>query len=65
MNLSAPGQGESAFVRGSEYPAELYYSIVAASWLTLRPNVQYIRHPGGLDNGPNVVVLGLKANVTF
>jgi porin len=65
MNLSAPGQGGSAFVRGSEYPAELYYSIVVASWLTLRPNVQYVRHPGGLDNGPNVVVLGLKANVTF
>jgi porin len=65
MNLSAPGQGESAFVRGSEYPAEIYYSMVVASWLTLRPNIQYIRHPGGLDNGPNVVVLGLKANVTF
>ena len=58
-----PGPGESTSAAGSEYPAELYYSVVATPWLTLRPNVQYIWHPGGLNTNPNVVVIGLKAIV--
>jgi porin len=52
-------------VQGSEYPVELYYSINATKWLTLRPNVQYIYHPGGTSENTNVVVLGLKASVKF
>jgi porin len=52
-------------VQGSEYPVELYYSINATRWMTLRPNIQYIYHPGGSSQNTDVVVLGLKASVKF
>ena len=43
---NANGLGPVA-VQGSEYPFELYYSYNPTKWLTLRPNIQYIHHPGG------------------
>ena len=52
-------------VQNSEYPVELYYSINATRWLIVRPNVQYIHRPGGTSDNPNVVVLGLKASLSF
>ena len=52
-------------VQGSEYPFELYYSINATNWITLRPNIQYIYHPGGTSENTNVVVVGLKASIKF
>jgi porin len=61
---NANGLGPVA-VQSSEYPVELYYSINATKWLTLRPNIQYIHHPGGTSENENVVVLGLKASVKF
>ncbi len=48
-----------------EYDAELYYGIHATNWLTLRPNIQYIRHVGGYKNGENVWVGGLKLQAAF
>src|SRR5678816_3526283 len=52
-------------VQGSEYPLELYYTYNATSWLMLRPNLQFIYHPGGTSERQNVVVLGLKASMKF
>jgi porin len=52
-------------VQTSEYPIEIYYSINATRWLIVRPNLQYIRHPGGTSENENVVVFGLKASVSF
>jgi porin len=52
-------------VQNSEYPIELYYSINATRWLIVRPNVQYIIRPGGTSEHPNVVVLGVKASLSF
>jgi len=52
-------------VQGSEYPVEVYYSANLTNWITLRPNVQYIHHPGGTGENANVVVLGLKASMKF
>jgi porin len=61
---NAAGLGP-VLVQGSEYPVELYYSINATRWMTLRPNIQYIYHPGGTSQNTDVVVLGLKATVKF
>lgn len=58
-------QGGMPTPRGSEFPMEVYYSVVATPWLTLRPNVQVIEHPGGLDTAPTAVVFGLKTNIHF
>jgi porin len=61
---NANGLGPVA-VQGSEYPFELYYSFNAMKGLMLRPNIQYIHHPGGTSENSDVVVLGLKVVVTF
>ena len=52
-------------VRHAEYAAEVYYSIHPADWLELRPNLQYIRHTGGIRQADDVGVLGMKAAITL
>ena len=52
-------------VQHSEYPIEVYYSFNLTQWLTLRPNLQYIVHPGGTSDNTDVVVADLKATVKF
>lgn len=37
----------------------------ATDWLTVRPSLQYIRHPGGVDEVNNAVVAGLKIQSSF
>ena len=61
---NANGLGPVA-VQTNEYPFELYYTFNVGNWLALRPNLQYIVHPGGTSQNDNVVVLGLKASVKF
>ncbi|MEG5266621.1 carbohydrate porin [Pseudomonas sp. JDS28PS106] len=52
-------------LQDTEYNAELYYGIHAANWLTVRPNLQYVRHPGGVDRVDNALVAGLKLQLSF
>jgi porin len=49
----------------AEYAAELYYSAHPFHWLEMRPNVQYIHHPGGRSDAHDIGLLGLKAGVTL
>ncbi|MDC5556792.1 carbohydrate porin [Acinetobacter baumannii] len=49
----------------TEYNTELYYGIHATNWLTIRPNVQYVRHVGALKNGDNTWVGGIKFSTAF
>lgn len=48
-----------------EYNTELYYGVHATNWLTIRPNLQYIRHVGADKNGENVWVGGIKFQTAF
>lgn len=48
-----------------EYNTEVYYGVHATNWLTIRPNVQYIRHVGAYKNGENVWVGGIKLQTAF
>jgi len=52
-------------VQHAEYPMEIYYSVNVTRAITIRPNVQFIRAPGGVDDRANVLVLGLHASVKF
>ena len=52
-------------LQGNEYDAELYYGIHATHWLVIRPNVQYVRNPGGVSEVDNAWVLGLKVQSRF
>ncbi len=50
---------------GAEYPSEIYYAWKATPAITLQPNLQYIRDPGGNSDNDDVVVLGLKTVLVF
>lgn len=52
-------------LRDTEYNYELNYGIHVTNWLTVRPNLQYITHPGGVDKVDNALVAGLKIQSVF
>jgi len=52
-------------VQDTEYNAELYYGVHVANWLTVRPNLQFIRHPGGVSQVDDALVAGLKIQSSF
>ena len=49
----------------TEYNAELYYGFHVTNWLTVRPNLQYIKSPGGVDEVDNALVAGVKIQSSF
>ncbi|MBC3349282.1 carbohydrate porin [Pseudomonas sp. SWRI196] len=49
----------------TEYSAELYYGVHVTNWLTVRPNLQYIRHPGGVDKVDDALIGGIKIQSSF
>lgn len=60
----ANSAGEPALI-GSEGMVELTYSDRVLPFLTLQPDVQYVRRPGGLRDADDAVVLGLRAIVAW
>jgi porin len=56
---------ESAGVQHSEWVGEVYYNIHPAPWIDLRPNLQYVRHPGGIYENTDDIVVGLKLAINF
>ncbi|MDE1165109.1 MAG: carbohydrate porin [Pseudomonas sp.] len=52
-------------VQQTEYDAEIYYGFHVTNWLTVRPNLQYIKHPGGVDQVDDAIVAGLKIQSKF
>jgi porin len=52
-------------VQHTEYPTEIYYGVNVTPAVTFRPNVQFIRAPGGVDSRANLLVLGLHLSVIF
>ncbi|MBK5376328.1 carbohydrate porin [Pseudomonas sp. TH43] len=52
-------------IRETEYNYEINYGFHVTNWLTVRPNLQYITHPGGVDAVDNALVAGLKIQSTF
>jgi len=52
-------------IQRTEYNAEIYYGFHVTNWLTVRPNLQYVKHPGGVDQVENALVAGLKVQSVF
>ncbi|MCU1772132.1 carbohydrate porin [Pseudomonas sp. 13B_3.2_Bac1] len=52
-------------IRDTEYNYEINYGFHVTNWLTVRPNLQYITHPGGVDAVDNALVAGLKIQSVF
>ncbi len=61
-NVVAPG---SVGIQTYESIAEIDYNVQIATWLSVRPNVQYVIRPGGTGKIPNVIVIGLHTGATF
>lgn len=59
------GAESGAVNDGYEYVAEWFYGWSPAAWLMLRPNVQFVRHPGGARARSDAWVLGVKSSVVF
>lgn len=49
----------------TEYASELNYGIQATKWLNIMPNIQYIKHPDGVRQVDNALVLGLQVQSQF
>ncbi len=52
-------------LQDTEYNAEVYYGVHVADWLTVRPNLQYVRHPGGVAEVDDAFVAGIKVQTAF
>lgn len=48
-----------------EYSYEINYGYQATKWLMVRPNVQYVKYPGGLTETDSAVVGGVQFIVDF
>jgi porin len=55
---------EGDFADDYETAIELFYGLQLCDWLNLKPDLQYIIHPGGVGN-PNSLVLGVRTQVSF
>ena len=64
IQQNAAGLGPVS-VQSSEYVAEIFYSVHAAKWLELRPNIQYVHQPGGIAQSSDDVIAGLRLSVNF
>lgn len=51
--------------KSAEYNLELNYSYHPTKWAMLRPNIQYVIHPGATDRVDNAFVLGLTSRLVF
>lgn len=48
-----------------EFVLELTYRCQLKPWLVVKPDFQWIRHPGGSAPTPDAFLLGLRYNITF
>lgn len=49
----------------AEYNIELNYSFYPTKWAMLRPNIQYVIHPGATNYVDNALVLGVTTRIIF
>ena len=59
--LATPG----VQVPTAEYPIELFYNAQLTPWWDLRPDLQYVIHPGGFAKAPDEALIGFRTDVKF
>jgi porin len=57
--------GSAVVNDGYEVAAEVFYGWTPLKSVTIRPNLQFIKHPGGTSQNDDAVVLGLKTSIAF
>lgn len=63
--LSGPSAPGYVPPQSSEWDVELYYGAHLAPWLTVRPNLQYVVHPGANTRIEDAWVLGTRVDLAF
>jgi porin len=64
-NSQLPPPTAAKPVPHNEYSSEIHYSVNVTPAITVRPNIQFIRAPGGVNERTSVVVLGTHLSVQF
>lgn len=57
--------GQQSLTNQDETTVELFYQWQASHWLTIKPDLQYIRHPGGSKQTANAMVATLRIMITI
>jgi porin len=57
--------GNDIAAQGSEFAVEAFYGFQLKRWLVIRPDLQWIQHPGGIAARHDVYVIGAKSVITF
>jgi porin len=57
--------GATTPTAGYETVGEVFYAWKPLRYLSLQPNVQVVRHPGGISSNEAVVVIGLRTSADF
>jgi porin len=52
-------------VQTSEWVSEIFYNLHVTHWLDLRPNVQYVLHPGGTAANADDLIVGIRVAVNL
>ncbi|MCJ2051604.1 carbohydrate porin [Methylobacterium sp. J-070] len=52
-------------IPGYERVLEVFYSLALTPDVVIRPNIQFVNRPGGINRREDVVVFGVKSGVTF
>ena len=63
--VALPGGLPVQPVPGNENAAEIYYSVNVTAAITVRPNIQFIRAPGGIRDAEDVLIFGLHLSIEF
>jgi porin len=61
IELANPGM----VVPRAEYPLEIFYSYNVRLGWNVRPDFQFIVHPGGFVQASSLVILGLRTDLEF
>jgi len=54
-----------ADVQGTEYVGEIFYNLHLASWLDVRPSVQYVAQPGGNTRNAGDLIAGVRLSLNL
>ncbi|ANF58510.1 carbohydrate porin [Halotalea alkalilenta] len=64
-NDTQPGRVTPLPEQGHEIDVELYYGFHLTNYLTIRPNLQYVKNPSAVDSVENAWVLGTMVQAHF
>lgn len=64
-DISSYGNPLYQLLQDIKYDTGLYYGMHATDWLAVRPNPQYIKQLGGVDEVDNALVMGIETQTAF